>query len=166
MLRRRPRHRHPDSTGLTRRSIALLAALALAGCGGEATTTTSTGGRVPLTKAEFIAQADRICFAVESQIEAALDDFVTSKQKPDPAQVRRVAREIVVPRLHEEVATIRLLEPPAADRDEVDAILEATERGADQIAADPEAAVDRVPSGLREAERLARDYGSDECGIR
>jgi hypothetical protein len=143
------------------------AVIALAtGCGDEPVATTISSGREPLSKAEFLQEADRICFAVESKIEAALDNYATGGRKPDPAEVRRVALGIVVPKLRSEADTIRLLEPPPEDAAKIEAILEATERGADQIEADPAAAVDRVPSGLREAERLARAYGSQQCGIR
>ena len=135
------------------------------GCGGDERTTTGFTEPPPLTKAEFLAEADRICFAIESQIEASLDDFVND-DNPDPAQVRRVVERIVVPRLRSEVETIRLLDPPPADVDEIERILAATERGTERLEADPEAAVDRVPPELRKAERLARAYGSKECGIR
>ena len=140
-------------------------ALTLVGCGGDERTTTGFTEPPPLTKAEFLAEADRICFAIESQIEASLDDFVND-DNPDPAQVRRVVERIVVPRLRSEVETIRLLDPPPADVDEIERILAATERGTERLEADPETAVDRVPPELREAERLARAYGSRECGIR
>ena len=135
------------------------------GCGADERTTTGFTEPPPLTKAEFLAEADRICFAIESQIEASLDDFVND-DNPDPAQVRRVVERIVVPRLRSEVETIRLLDPPPADVDEIERILAATERGTERLEADPETAVDRVPPELREAERLARAYGSRECGIR
>lgn len=135
------------------------------GCGGDERTTTGFTEPPPLTKPQFLAEADRICFAIESEIEASLDDFVKDDH-PDPAAVRRVVDRIVVPRLHSEVQTIRLLDPPPADTAEIERILAATERGTDQLEADPQAAVDRVPSGLREGERLARAYGSEECGIR
>jgi integrase len=137
----------------------------LAGCGGSEQATTGFTEPPPLTKAEFLAEADRICFAIESEIEASLDDFVNDDD-PNPAEVRRVVDRIVVPRLRSEVETIRLLDPPPADRAEVERILAATERGTDQLEADPMAATDRVPSGLRTGERLARAYGSEQCGIR
>jgi len=166
VLRWRPRHRHAHPARLRACGLAAGAiALALAGCGGDERTTTGFTEPPPLTKAEFLHEADRICFAIESQIEASLDDFVNDDH-PDPAQVRRVVERIVVPRLRSEVQTIRLLDPPPDDADEIERILAATQRGTDQLEADPESAVDRIPAGLREGERLARAYGSEECGIR
>lgn len=136
------------------------------GCGGdEPSEPAEPAEPVPLTKAEFIFEADRICFSAESQIEAAADDYAT-QEDPDPREVRRIVTRVVVPKLRAEVQTIRLLEPPAGDEDEVEAILAATERGADALDGDPEAALDGLPAPLREAERLARAYGSKQCGLR
>jgi DNA-directed RNA polymerase subunit F len=138
----------------------------LVGCGGEGETTAAPVEPPALTREEFLAEADRICFATESQIEAAVDDYAVSGEEPDPAQVRRVVGQIVVPSLRSEARAIRLLDPPPADEDEVEAILAATSRGADELAADPLSAIDGPPAALLEAERLARRYGSQECGLR
>ena len=140
-------------------------AIPLGGCGGDEPARPSPDQPAPLTKREFLFEADRICFAVESQIEAAADDLSGSRD-PDPAQVRRVVKRIVVPKLRSEVNAIRLLEPPPADRAEVERILAATERGAQALRLDPLAVLDGVPAALRRAERLARAYGSSECGLR
>ena len=61
---------------------------------------------------------------------------------------------------------IRALGAPAGDEATVERILRATERGIAQIEADPEGAIEGPPPGLREAGRLARRYGSQECGAR
>ncbi|MGI9019444.1 MAG: hypothetical protein ACR2G3_01875 [Solirubrobacterales bacterium] len=136
------------------------------GCGGdEPSAPAAPEDPPPLTKAQFIYEADRICFSAESQIEAAADDFAT-QEEPDPREVRRIVTRVVVPKLRAEAQTIRLLEPPVGDEDEVEAILAATERGADALEGDPEAALDGLPAPLREAERLARAYGSRQCGLR
>jgi DNA-directed RNA polymerase subunit F len=141
------------------------AALLASGCGEDAATTSTFEEPPPLTKAEFLAEADRICHAVESQIEAAADDYAGEK-KPDPDEVRRVIGRIVVPKLRSEVSAIRLLDAPPQDVEEVEAILAATERGADALEKDPLIALDGIPPDLKEAERRARAYGSTECGLR
>jgi hypothetical protein len=143
---------------------AIVGGLLAAGCGEDPAPSTFEEPP-PLTKAEFLAEADRICLAVESQIEAAADDY-SREDKPDPAEVRRVVTKIVVPKLRSEATAIRLLDPPPQDAREVEAILAATERGADALEQDPLAVLDGIPSELKEAERLARAYGSAECGLR
>jgi hypothetical protein len=141
--------------------------LALAGCGGdEAEPALAPDEPAPLTKEQFLFEADRICFAVESQIEAAADDYAGSQEEPDPAEVRRVVSRIVVPKLRSEVETIALLDPPPGDEAEVQRILDATGRGADALEGDPLIVLDGIPPDLREAESLARAYGSRECGLR
>jgi hypothetical protein len=160
----------PPQVILVRAFLSLSAtAAALVGCGGEGATTPSTAGGAdpePLSKAEFLHEADRICFAVESQIEAAADEVVTGRDDPPPSEVRRLVHRIVVPRLRSEADTIALLDPPTEDQDVVTRILEATERGADRLEADPLAATRGLPAPLRRAERLARAYGSEQCGLR
>lgn len=140
-------------------------AFILVGCGGGDETTTGFTEPPPLTKEEFLAEADRICFATESQIEAAVDDYAGDRD-PDPEEVERVVEKVVVPSLRSEAQAIGLLDPPPEDAEEVEAILDATREGADALAADPVAAIDRPPVQLVEAERLARRYGSKECGLR
>ena len=120
----------------------------------------------PLSKVEFLLQADAICLSSESQIEAAADDLLGGRGGFNPAEVERVALGIAVPALESEVRAIRALGPPPGDASEVEAILAATERGIAQIEADPRGLVDGAPSGLREAQRLAERYGSQQCGFR
>ncbi|MFL5869872.1 MAG: hypothetical protein ACJ75R_02235 [Solirubrobacterales bacterium] len=164
MLRRRARHRNPDPA---RVAFAVLAAAAIAGCGGgDASSRSSSTGSAPITKAGFLAEADRICHFTNARVEAAADDLVEADRRPPPGKVRTVVLRIVVPTLRSEVDAIRALGSPAGDAAQVEAILEATERGIRQLAADPVAVLDRPPPALREAGRLARAYGSRECDLR
>ncbi len=167
MLRRRARHRDTDPARLRRLAVTCACAAALAGCGdGEPAPTSGGEEPRPLTRAEFIAEADRVCFATESQIEAAADDLLVGDGQPPPREARRVARDVVAPRLRSQAETIRLIGPPREDRAEVERILEATERGAARIEEDPLRYSKRPPAALREAERLAKAYGSEQCGLR
>lgn len=146
-----------------------MAVLALSSCGGGGDTNDGRYSPVvsdSLSKVEFLRQADQICHASESQIEAAADDIVTQKH-PDPAEVEQVATGIVVPALESETAAIDALGAPEGDEDQIQAILDATREGIAQIEADPRGLADAgVPSGLKKAEKLSRSYGSQECGIR
>ncbi|MDQ3759891.1 MAG: hypothetical protein M3331_08135 [Actinomycetota bacterium] len=141
--------------------------VAFASCGGE----DEEGGfspvvSEPLSKVEFLQQADQICASTESQIEAAADDLLTGKGDPPPEEVERVALDLVVPALETEVSAIGALGAPEGDEEKVQAILDATEAGIAEIEADPRALLDGVPESLQEAEQLAREYGSRQCGIR
>ena len=146
-------------------TVALLV-LALAGCGGgDEDEGFAPGVSQPQTKVEFLREADRICLSTEQQIEAAADDLLGERGGVDPAEVERVALEIAVPALETEVLAIRAIPVPDGDQAEVEAILEATEQGIAEIEADPRALADGPPPSLRKAERLARSYGSQQCGL-
>ena len=163
MLRRRARYRHDHRARL----VLALGLVALAGCGGDDSENEDFSPVVadPLSKVEFLRQADQICFSSESRVEAAADDLL-GQSEPDPAEVERIALNIAVPALEAEVRAIRALGAPEGDEAEVEAILKATERGIAEIEADPRGLADGPPSGLREAQKLAERYGSQECGFR
>jgi hypothetical protein len=163
VLRRRARHRHDHRARLG----AALALAALAGCGGDDEPDDFSPVVVePLSKVEFLDEADRICFASEARIEAAADDLVTRRRDPAPAEVERVALGVVVPALESEVRAIRALGAPDGDEQEVEEILSATEQGIAAIERDPRGLLDGVPAPLGRAQRLAEAYGSRQCGFR
>jgi hypothetical protein len=146
--------------------VATAIALIVAGCGGGDDAATTTERERPLTKREFLAEADRICGFTDARIEAAADDLVIGGRDPRPAQVRRVVAAVVVPGLETEVRAIRAIGAPPGDAARIDRILAATERGIAAIEADPVSVLEGPPPALREAGRLARRYGSAECGAR
>ena len=147
-------------------AIACVAAALASGCGDDE----DEGGFSPVvsdsvSKVEFLRQADEICLSAESQIEAAADDLLTGKGNPPPEEVEEVAIAVVVPALESEVAAIGALGAPEGDEEEVEAILDATRDGIAEIEADPQALLDGAPESLVEAEKLARRYGSSQCGF-
>jgi hypothetical protein len=140
--------------------------VAAAGCGGEdGPETFPAGVSQPIAKVEFLAEADRICGSTNARVEAAADGLVATGDQPPPAEVRRVVRNVVVPALEVEVRAIRSLGAPSGDEAQVEAILAATEEGIAQVETDPVAVLDGPPPALRRAGRLARAYGSRECGV-
>ena len=191
MLRWRPRHRHPDREGLIDRSdsglrgrslrvargsarrgafvaSALSAALLVSGCGGGGSGgEQAEPGPTTLTKADFIHRADEICQFYETRIEAAGDDLLAElppSGKPTSAQLRGFARDVVVPNLELTIKGVGDLRPPASDEADVARILEQTATAVKQIKNDPVALAGGNPPALIEAGRLARRYGSNECG--
>ena len=147
--------------------LAVLVVL-VAGCGGgeEDPDQFSPVDTEPLSKVEFLRQADEICHSTEARIEAAADDLVTDRDEPEPSEVERIALSLVVPALESEVRAIRALGPPEGDEREVEEILLATERGIAAIERDPRGLLDGVPAPLRSAQGLAEAYGSQQCGLR
>jgi hypothetical protein len=144
---------------------ALLAMLLVpaAGCGGESERQSPEPSGPP-TKAEFLERADEICLSYESQIEAAGDELFARRRRPSPAEARDFASEVAIPKLREEIEAIRALGVPEGDEQPIEAILAAAARGIEQIRRNPEVLIGAAPPALRKAGRLARRYGSRECG--
>ena len=149
-------------------TAAVLAAVAVSGCGGDdGDTTYAAGVSRPIAKVQFLREADRICASTNARIEAAGDDLIGGRSDPPPAEVKRVVLGVAIPALEAEVRAIRALGAPKGDEREVEAIVAATEDGIDEIRADPVGVVDRgPPAALRRAAQLSRAYGSQECGLR
>jgi hypothetical protein len=156
----------------------LAVGLIAAGCGGDddedtaAMTTTETGatgatgaaGGEPLSKSEFIKQADQICRQGDQQIQQAGQEL--GPGSPSEEELEQFAAETVVPNIQEQIDGIRQLTPPKGDEEEVNAILDAAQEGIDRLAADPSLLVQGQDAGgaFTEANRLAQEYGLEACG--
>lgn len=145
---------------LARWTLAALAAVALAACGGE-------GGGERLTKGEYVEQADAICAEASARL-AAL---------PEPRSLEELAD--VAPRAAaiaaEQLERLRRLRPPADDEAKLDHALDLTERQNALVEEIGEAAAAgdgvRVSelleelAGVRtEARSIAVEYGLEVCG--
>jgi hypothetical protein len=192
VLRRRPRHRHPDPAGLsstfinrlTRAGLApALVVLLAAGCGGDEDDPVTTSGPLVPSKRDYIVQADTICIrqreAIEGEAEVALGidsgDFTVRAdgeivfkpgRRPPPARIERFGTDVVLPALRDQLTQLRALPPPEGDEDAVAAIYDTAERGLDRLTAEPSLFNDRgaVRRELSRARRLGRCYGFFECG--
>jgi hypothetical protein len=149
-------------------------ALGVAGCGGDdetsSTTTTSstsvgatgaTGGE-PLTKDEFIAQADAVCAAGDQTINAAGQSL---GQNPTEEQLTEVITGTVVPTISGEFDAIDALTPPEGDEDAIAELLASGRAAIEEITDNPErlyAAGQDNP--FAEVNQLAQDYGFKDCG--
>lgn len=150
-----------------RLSRAVLFALALvpaAGCGGDSEREAAPATTATPTKSQFLERADEICLSYESQIEAAGDELFAGRRRPSAAESREFAAEVAIPKLREEIEAIRALGVPQGDEQPIEAILAAAARGVEQIRRDPGVLIGAAPPALRKAGRLARRYGSRECG--
>ncbi len=97
-------------------AAAVLAAVALSGCGGDdGDTTYAAGVSRPIAKVQFLREADRICASTNARIEAAGDDLIGGRSDPPPAEVKRVVIGVAIPALEAEVRAIRALGAPKGD---------------------------------------------------
>lgn len=140
-------------------AVTIVGVLALAGCGGD-DSSTSTQAAEPLTKSEFIAQADAICGEQNQIIEKAANETFSSGSAPTSEQIQEFA-DTMVPALRAELEGIQALTPPEADQQEVDAMLASLQTGIEQIEGDP-GSLQNDP--LAEASSRAQSYGLRVCG--
>jgi hypothetical protein len=157
-------------------TIAAAGALALAGCGdgddSSSTTTesstpvgaTGAGGGEPLSKDEFLSQANAVCETGTKAIDQAADQVFTGRN-PTDAQLQRFA-DLAVPAVQAQIDGIKALTPPEGDQDEVEAILDAAQKANDEVDANPSllAAGNEGEDPYAEANERAADYGLTECG--
>jgi hypothetical protein len=155
-------------------ALTLAAGLIAAGCGDDdddttaatTTSTTTTAGATgePLSKDEFIAQADAACKAGDKKIDAAADE-VFSNGNPSQADQEAFVTDDVIPNIQEEVDGIAALTPPEGDEEEVAAIVDAAQSAIDEITADPSLLTEQgAGDPFTEANQLAKDYGLEVCG--
>jgi hypothetical protein len=149
-----------------RSSLALAAALLLAAaCSGGGTSGSASGGS-GLSRAQYVARAGRICHSYQRRISAL-------KRTTDLAQLALQGRRAVALE-SAELAELRRLAPPPADRQAVARMLSSL-RGAIAAAnalvssaqAGDAAAVSAAAADLRarlsDTARLARPFGLDAC---
>ena len=146
----------------------LVAFLALvAGCGDDesddGTTTTTTA----LTKQEFVREANRICTRTDDKLERASRQFFAdapSGQEAPPEEVEQFGEKTVYPTIQDEIDRIRALGAPAGDEDQVEALLDAAQRGLDTLKDHPDQlAKGAAAPAFDEANKLAGNYGLDRC---
>jgi len=147
-------------------AFALLAATAFAtGCGGGDDETTDGGGA--LTKSEFIEEADAICEKGDAAIAEGADEYAEDNdvdvEKPTKAQQEGVIVDVVAPGIRGQGEEIDELEAPAGDEEEIEAMLDALETGADELESDP-AQLLEGKNPLAQGSKLASEYGLKSCG--
>lgn len=166
-------------------AFACAAALVMSACASSAkpgsapasttSSTTSTPASVhrsstPLSKAQYVKQAEAICTKAQADISVFAADY-------DPqaglAELQQRYNTELAPVLRREVTDLQALTPPAADRAKLSAMLDDLSQGNEQALALIQAAktVKEIgsfaqPAKLVAAGRVARAYGLPECDPR
>lgn len=132
------------------------AAVAIAGCGGG-------GSDEPLTKAEFIKQANAICQQSAERRSKLIAEFI---QQANPKANREKLQEEVVQRALPtyETATQQIdeLAAPQGDDEKVQKIVEAMEEAVKKAEADPHSALINE-AAFKKADQLVKSYGLKDC---
>jgi hypothetical protein len=152
-----------------RGGIALLAAAAVlallaSGCGSD----DGDSGEARLTKAELIEQGDNICQQADGKRLAGLAPYIREAKEgkglPPKPQQEELVVELVLPPFQEEAEELSELNPPEADEEEVQALIQAIEEAVERGEADPSSILGGASSQFGEAEKLGREYGFKHCG--
>ena len=137
--------------------LVALIALGLAACGDDSGGDDS-GGDEPLSKEDFIAQADEICATGDAELDEAGQAFAGGENADE------LITTVIVPGYRDQLEQIGELNPPEADQAEIQRFLDTFEQGVDMLAANP----DQVLNGkafekIIEARKIAEAYGMQSC---
>jgi nitrous oxide reductase accessory protein NosL len=130
--------------------------LALAGCGDSEPKAAAEPSA--LTKAEFIKQADAICAASEARLDKLGDEI---SENTSMEEIQTFLEKQVVPELSSTVEKVHALEPPKADAEQVDEMLDALEAEVAKAKKDPMTIMG--DDAFANANKLAADYGLKTC---
>jgi hypothetical protein len=140
--------------------IGAMAAICLAaGCGGSGEEATSA----PLTKAQFIKQADAICAKAAKDREAASEAWSKERSASSAetaAELEEGLKEVVAPALKRQAEQLEALAAPASDRAEVAHMIDTLASASEAIEREPKQA---FQSSIPQFEREAKAYGLKDC---
>jgi hypothetical protein len=139
-------------------AVLATSAIAAAGCGGNGDDDSGLATS-DLSKSEWITQADRICAESDQGIEQKAGQFF--KGRPTPETQAQFVQQVVVPGIESSNNQIRELGAPDGDEDQVQAMLDAANRGLATVKADPSAL---EKGALDQGSALAKQYGLKVCG--
>ena len=129
--------------------------LLAAGCGGD----DSSSDEPAPDKVTYVAEADEICAAGRSSIEAIVQGLPAEIEAPES---QTAITDEIVPLYRDKVAQLRALTPPEGDEGTVAAIYDAVDEAVDVAEEDLRALGRNDP--FDEANMLAAEYGFEACG--
>jgi hypothetical protein len=150
--------------------MTLIALVAVAGCGGagNSASTTPANNGAPLTKAQFIAQADKVCKATTDKISSAATKLRDSAKKTGTLPVREVASFLTktsLPAYDAMLDDLRALTPPKDDEKTIDGLIAALAGAIDTAKSDPvKYSKNGSADPFDDANKRAIDYGMEVCG--
>jgi hypothetical protein len=141
--------------------VMVLAVLMLAGCGGSGGDSTER----PLTKAQYIKQADAICKKVDEKQQSALAVYVKKHPNSRPTQSAQAAAIVAVGLPPDKVGIdeIKSLNPPAADKHAIESMLDEIDAAMKESEEHPTRVVTGVKNPFEKVNQRAAKYGFEAC---
>ena len=135
--------------------LAILACALVVGCGGSSSSDTSTAA--PLSKSEFISEADSICENGNSELADAAQSAGLSQASSED-DFNAFINDTVLPNIQKQADAIDALGAPEGDEDEVQAIVDSLNTAITETQQDPNS------NAFTESNKLAQAYGLKKCG--
>ncbi len=142
--------------GAARLGAACLVVMTVA-CGG--------GGSNGVTKAEYLAQASRVCQEGNQTLTAASNEVfakVPRGQKLPEPEIEAFVRGTVIPTIRDQITRLRALPKPVGKQGRVEEIYAALDRGVGELEKNPGKLADGS-NVFGEADTLAKKYGIKVC---
>jgi len=153
-------------------AVSLVAGLALAACGDD--------GGDPLSKEDYVAQADAVCADYSTQLETVFEEAFAAVDETDLADAQAAAQQYETALgdfetvMREQIEALRALEPPEADVDELQSQLDDLDAAVTEFvdlveagaAGDEEAlaAIESDVDPFAAVNERAFEYGLQVCG--
>lgn len=145
-------------------------AIGAVGCGGGgssdagAETTTVAG---PVSKAEFVVQANAACKEAKIGLKERISDYLALKRKEGPLTplvYAGLAHYVILPTIETELAYVYRLGYPPGEKKGVQAVLYPEQRTIDELAnTEKIASIKAIERSFIESGSLMRDYGLISC---
>jgi len=118
-----------------------------------------------LTKDEFIAAADDICEEMASDMDALFTDL---GEDATFEELQATTRDEAIPIAEDVLDDLRALNPPEADEDTIEALLNDFDEAVQTVKAQAEMTEEELSAveedAFADVDAAAREYGFDTCG--
>ncbi|HSC21326.1 MAG TPA: hypothetical protein VLC07_06320 [Solirubrobacterales bacterium] len=148
----------------------LVAATMLVGCGSDSGSNASATDEaaVPLSKAQFVKQAEEICKRgvkkKDEAVSAGLKELAATAQgAPTAQESAKLVEEAVLPSYSDTVDQLSQLGAPKADEAKLEKLIGEYEKALKTVEADPAQAAKSNP--FASADEAAKAYGLEECRL-
>jgi hypothetical protein len=115
----------------------------------------------PLTKKQYIAQANALCDAAGTAVTPIRQRLGQSGGSPTAQQIAAVVKALA-PIVQHQIDKTRALQPPKSDQSKVKKILSAEQQALNKVKADPQV-LGTSPGPFFTADTLARAYGLEDA---
>lgn len=135
--------------------ILILAALALAGCGGGDDSPEAT-----LSKAQFAKRSNLVCSAASNEQFEKAGLYLQKHPKAEEAQM---IEPVAIPALEKELVELEELGLPRGAEEQAEAFIDEFEAALEQLKEDPEALFTAQGNPFEKANKLAEKYEYGDC---